>query len=81
MVKGISRRVIVVDAPAPEMFEQAIFILRDGAPTITEDDLLKEANRLVRCADTQRKRISPAPLWAFVGALVTGLVWAVTLLM
>ena len=28
MVKGISRRVIVVDSPDPQIFEQAIFILR-----------------------------------------------------
>ena len=29
MVKGISRQVIVVHAPEPKLFEQAIFILND----------------------------------------------------
>ena len=29
MVKGISRQVIVVHAPDPKLFEQAIFILKD----------------------------------------------------
>ena len=30
MVKGISRRVVVVDAPEHRFFEQAIFIVRNG---------------------------------------------------
>ena len=31
MVKGVSRQVIVVRPPDTKLFEQAIFILRDGA--------------------------------------------------
>ena len=31
MVKGLSRRVIVVDSPDPHIFEQAIFIVRNDA--------------------------------------------------
>ena len=31
MVKGTSRQVIVVDAPEPKLFEQAIFILKNDA--------------------------------------------------
>ena len=31
MVKGISRRVVVVDSPDQRFFEQAIFILRSDA--------------------------------------------------
>ena len=34
MVKGISRRVIVVDSPDPRVFDQAIFILRRLTPAI-----------------------------------------------
>ena len=30
MVKGISKQVIVVDAPEPKLFEQAIFILKES---------------------------------------------------
>ena len=30
MVKGVSRQVIVVHSPDPKLFEQAIFILKDG---------------------------------------------------
>ena len=31
MVKGLTRRVVIVDTPDPALFEQAIFIVRDGA--------------------------------------------------
>ena len=33
MVKGTSRRVIVVDSPDPKLFEQAIFIVKNDAMT------------------------------------------------
>ena len=33
MVKGTSRRVIVVDSPDPKLFEQAIFIVKNEAFT------------------------------------------------
>ena len=50
MVKGISRQVIVVQSPGPDLFEQAIFILNDSAvgEGITEETLLKEAQQVIR---------------------------------
>ena len=46
MVKGISRQVIVVQNPDPELFEQAIFILKEDARPVTDEALLKEADKL-----------------------------------
>lgn len=46
MVKGVSKRVIVVKAPVHGIFEQAIFFIGDGAFSGTEVDaenILKEA--------------------------------------
>ena len=46
MVKGISKRVIVVKAPISSMFEQAIFILGDSAfsgSDVDAENLLQEA--------------------------------------
>lgn len=83
MVKGISRQVIVVHAPEPKLFEQAIFILKEdavGAEGVTDDALLKEANRLIRDSGRKRTRHHWGPLWAAGGALVTGAIWALTLL-
>ena len=47
MVKGISRQVIVVRGTDPKLFEQAIFILREDAKEVTEQQLLKEAKQAV----------------------------------
>ena len=77
MVKGISRQVIVVHSPDPKLFEQAIFILKDGAVNkggVTDDALLQEAKRLMG-SSAKRKLSAYGPVWACGGALLTGLVW------
>ena len=51
MVKGTSRRVIVVDSPDTELFEQAIFIVRNDAMNrngVTAQRLVDEACRVAR---------------------------------
>ena len=40
MVKGISRQVVLVHAPDTQLFEQAIFILKDSAEGVTDEMLL-----------------------------------------
>ena len=81
MVKGISRQVIVVHSPDQKLFEQAIFILKDGAVKeegVTDDALLREAKRLIRQGHVSREGKSWGPVWAAGGAFVTGLVWLLT---
>ena len=81
MVKGISRQVIVVDSPDPELFEQAIFILRDnavGRDGITDAALLKEAKRLVGSFERKESKKMSGAVWAAGGALFTGLVWLIS---
>ena len=62
MVKGTSRRVIVVESPDPEFFEQAIFIVRNDVyerKGVTAQQVLGEACRIARgYAATAEK-----PLW------------------
>ena len=51
MVKGINRQVIVVRSPDPELFEQAIFLLRPDAQqtcNVTQDELLRQAQAAAR---------------------------------
>ncbi len=44
MVKGISRRVVVVKAPIGSIFDEAIFIMRDDLSTdVDSEELLREA--------------------------------------
>ena len=83
MVKGISRQVIVVDAPEPKLFDQAIFILKDDAlgEGVTDDALLKEAQQVIRGSGKRKKRHAYVygAFWALLGASVTGIAWAVSL--
>lgn len=88
MVKGISRRVIVVESPDPKLFEQAIFIVRNDAFSqegVTSQQVLGEACRIARGYTSGQ--ISPRPLWrrvpkwgwaliaAILAALTGVLVW------
>lgn len=81
MVKGNSRQVIVVSNPEQKLFEQAIFILKEGAlkDGVTEAQLLREAKRAAGEGIRKKHRIQ-GPVWAAGGALVTGLIWLLTLL-
>lgn len=78
MVKGNSRQVIVVHSPDEKLFEQAIFILKDGAvgkDGVTDEALLKEAKQFISAPRRQRRHMASGPIWACGGAALTGLVW------
>ena len=80
MVKGISRQVIVVQSPERKLFEQAIFILREDAADVTDEQLLKEAEKAVRYPglESRRQLRLYGPVWACGGAAVTALAWLLT---
>ena len=47
MVKGLSRKIIIVKSPDPKIFEQAIFIVRDEylhGQAIDQKELMRQAN-------------------------------------
>lgn len=80
MVKGISRRVIVVDSPDPQIFEQAIFILRTDGGGVSSQQLVDQAVRIAKnyahCQGLPRRRVRvPGWLWAAIGAAAIGLTW------
>ena len=87
MVKGISRRVVVVDSPDQRFFEQAIFIVRNdaGGEGVTARELVEEARR-VAPGYTGGSRLSRAwrelnPLvYTLIGAGSIGLVWLIVTL-
>ena len=86
MVKGISRQVIVVPSPDPELFEQAIFILRDDAVAqgISDEVLMKQARRVIQGSGREGKKYKLylyGPVWACAGAVVTGAAWLLTALL
>lgn len=77
MVKGISRQVILVHGPDTEMFEQAIFILKENTGEITDEMLLKEAKRIIN--NSGKSRRGSGPIWAFAGAFFTGIIWILSI--
>ena len=79
MVKGVSRQVIVVRSPDPKLFEQAIFILRTDAESISEEALLKEAWQVANTAVPAKAL--PGLLWAVAGAACTAAVWLLTVIL
>ena len=84
MVKGISRRVVVIDSPDQRYFEQAIFLVRNDAAGqgVTAHELVEEARRVARNyagGDHGRltrawRELSPA-VYTLMGAAGIGLVW------
>ena len=86
MVKGISKQGIVVNSQDKKLFEQAIFILSDEAVRgkgVTDEMLLREAKRLINSQSRPPKRkglIYPIGFSA-AGAVATGLVWLLTVIL
>ena len=90
MVKGISRRVIVVDSPDPHIFEQAIFILSNDIATgggVTSQQLVDQAVRIAKSyarthTDPPRKRFRLTPwISALMGGAAISLVWLLVVLL
>ncbi len=89
MVKGISRRVVVVDSPDKRLFEQAIFIVRNDAvgEGVTSRELVEEARRVARNyaagehGRLGRKWRELSPLaYTLMGAGGCAMVWLVAVL-
>ena len=87
MVKGIARRVIVVDSPDPKLFDEAIFLVREDAfHAAQEDRVLQEARRaagayLQQQRDTGHSRTALSPALCFVlGGLLGCVPWLLFLL-
>ena len=82
MVKGTSRQVIVVHATEEKLFDQAIFLLREGAGPVSDEALLREAKGCLEAPGRgNRNRPACGPLWAVAGAGVTGLLWILTMVL
>ena len=80
MVKGISRRVVVVRPDEHGMFDQAIFLVRDC--TVPRSDAVREACRIANSYLVGRRGRRRAPglrlAVAFaLGAVAASGVWAV----
>ncbi|MDR0917164.1 MAG: translation initiation factor 2 [Oscillospiraceae bacterium] len=89
MLKGITRRVIVVK-PDNKLFDEAIFIVRDDPRDrlgISADDVLRQAQTAAR--EITRTRFAASYLrstrvayavWALLGATAASLVWGLVMM-
>lgn len=86
MVKGVTRRVIIVRSPDPRLFEEAIFIVKEDVITrdgVDPHELLQEAqnvaNGYIKNHVHGPRGIGKVPPWAFGigGALLSAMVFAV----
>ena len=85
MVKGISKRVIVVKNPDQRYFEQAIFILRSDLRReegVSEREVLRQARRAANDYLRRGSKRAEAPirrlrgfLYALAGAALTAGTW------
>ena len=84
MVKGISRRIVVVDSPDQRFFEQAIFVVRNDAAGegVTSQEPVEEARRVARSyAGGNHGQLGrmwrelPPAVYTLMGAAGLGLVW------
>ena len=91
MVKGTSRRVIVVESPDPKLFEQAIFIVKNDVfakEGVTSQQVLGEACRIAQGYAARQSR-EPLlwrrlPKWVWItaaAAAVAALIGGVCLLL
>lgn len=85
LVRGTSRRVVVVKSPDPRIFEEAIFIIREDLfhRSVSAESVLAEAKKAagsyLRASAAPRRggrgrRLSKA-LYAGLGGLAAGLAW------
>ncbi len=87
MVKGLSRKVVMVHFPGPGVFEQALFVVREDAATnqgVSAEDVVSEACRIAHNHTPRflKKKIRPfPPLFYFLaGSGSVGIAWCLTLL-
>ena len=83
LVKGLSKRVVVVRFPETRAFEEAIFVLREERSAgVTQDELIREASGIAEeyTGKPVRRRRLPPLLYLLSGAASTGLIWLVTML-
>ena len=78
VIKGTSKRVVVVRSPDPKVFEEAIFIVKeDYLGRGARPDALKEAQRVANAyirsavSPKRRKLRFPPMIWALIGVILS----------
>lgn len=87
MVKGITRRVVVIKSPDPRIFDEAIFLVKEDVihHGVTNEQILNEAQeaaqKYIMSQRSPKSRLIsriPPPGFAAIGAGATALIWLIT---
>jgi hypothetical protein len=82
MVKGVTRRYVLVESPDPALFEKAIFVLKDGETGTSSRELEREARRIAgeylrESLGGRRRKPLPPVFWSLAGAGATAALWLI----
>lgn len=90
MLKGVQRKLIMLQTRGSDLFETAYFVLKEDAQTRRPDrnEMLSEATRIVEENSLARRRgdgelrstLITFVLGAFLGAFAVGAIWLSSLL-
>ena len=78
MVKGVSKQVILVKPREEALFEQAIFIVKDGAKEVTDRQLLQQAREAAEGENTVKNRFLSLTAAFLGGSGTVGLIWLIS---
>lgn len=56
LLKGCQKRILQIKSPKSELFEEAYFILKPEKSSSNEDDMVKEAERLLKESTVTKKK-------------------------
>ncbi|MBQ3404215.1 MAG: hypothetical protein IJG63_02205 [Oscillospiraceae bacterium] len=86
MVKGVSKRVIVIKSPDPKIFDEAIFIVKEtvGESGVTQKEILRQAQQAADSyirSNMRNKLLRLSPMmYALLGAVAAGLIGCAAIL-
>jgi len=82
MVKGLTRRVVVIKPPNKQLFEEAVFFLSDSVDRgVSSAQIVAEAQSIAsgfthECFRKHSNKHYRAALWVLLGAVSSSLIWA-----
>lgn len=79
MVKGVSKRIVHVKTLPGDIFTEAIFILKEEATGISEEEMLREARSIAEKSGVKTKRMSRKTAsnlcFGALGAFLVSIFW------
>ena len=79
LLKGCQKRVVQIKSVPSELFEEAYFILKPSGEKTAEDDIVKEAERLLKESLFQKKEKTFRCSWEDILVFLAGAALAVVI--